>query len=69
MDETLDTPSLSGTEVITNDENILIKGSADSFDEVFVYVDNEEVARVKVDSEGALNMNILLKTRVHTQYL
>lgn len=53
LDETLDTPSLSGTEVITNDENVLIKGTADSFDEVFVYVDNEEVARVKVDSEGA----------------
>jgi len=52
LDETLDTPSLSGTEVITNDENILIKGTADGFDEVFVYVDNEEVARVKVDSEG-----------------
>ena len=52
LDETLDTPSLSGTEVITNDENILIKGTADSFDEVFVYVDNEEVARVKVDAEG-----------------
>ena len=53
LDETLDSPSLSGTEVITNDENILIKGVAESFDEVFVYVDNEEVARVKVDSEGA----------------
>jgi hypothetical protein len=53
LDETLDSPSLSGTEAITNDENIVIKGTADSFDEVFVYIDNEEVARVKVDSEGA----------------
>ena len=52
LDETLDLPSLSGTEVITNSEDILIKGTADGFDQVFVYVDNEEVARVKVDSEG-----------------
>lgn len=53
LDETLDVPSLSGTEIITNEEDILIKGTADGFDEVFVYVDNEEIARVKVDSEGA----------------
>ena len=53
LDETLDVPSLSGTEVMTNDENILIKGTADGFDEIFVYVDNEEVAKVKVDSQGA----------------
>lgn len=52
LDETLDVPSLSGTEVITNDEDILVKGTAEGFDEVFVYVDNEEIARVKVDSEG-----------------
>ena len=45
LDETLDLPSLSGTEVITNSEDILIKGTADGFDQVFVYVDNEEVAR------------------------
>jgi hypothetical protein len=53
LDETLDIPSLSGTKVVTNAENIAVKGVAESFDEVFVYVDNEEVARVKVDSEGA----------------
>jgi hypothetical protein len=52
LDETLDTPSLSETQVITSSEDILIKGTAEGFDEVFVYVDNEEVARVKVDSEG-----------------
>ncbi len=52
LDETLDTPSLSGMEIITNDEDVVIRGTAEGFDEVFVYVDNEEVARVKVDSEG-----------------
>jgi hypothetical protein len=52
LDETLDAPSLSGTEILTNREDILIRGVADNFDEVFVYVDNEEIGRVKVDKEG-----------------
>ena len=51
LDETLDTPSLSGTEVLTNREDIVIRGVAEGFDEVFVYVDNDEVGRVKVDSD------------------
>jgi hypothetical protein len=53
LDESLDTPSLAGTEEITNKEEIKIQGVAEGFDEVFVYVDNEEVGRVKVDSDSA----------------
>jgi len=53
LDDTLDTPSLAGTEEITNEDEIVIKGVAESFDEVFVYVDNEEVGRVKVDEDSA----------------
>lgn len=52
LDETLDVPSLAGTEVLTNRDNIVIQGEAEGFDEVFVYVDNEEVGRVKVDRES-----------------
>ncbi len=48
LDESLESPSLSGTEVLTNDEEIVIRGLADGYDEVFVYVDNEEVSRTKV---------------------
>lgn len=53
LDEALDTPSLTGTEEITNKEDIKIKGVAEGFDEVFVYVDNEEVGRVKTDKDSA----------------
>ncbi len=53
LDEALDTPSLSGTEVLTNEEKIVIKGVAEDFDEVFVYVDSEEKGRVKVDSDSS----------------
>jgi hypothetical protein len=52
LDETLDIPSLSGTEVLTNADDIVIRGVAEGFDEVFVYVDNEEVGRVKVDKDS-----------------
>lgn len=52
LDESLDVPSLSGTEVLTNRDDIVIRGEAEGFDEVFVYVDNEEVGRVKVDRES-----------------
>jgi len=52
FDESLQAPSLSGTEILTKEENITIKGIADGYSEVFVYVDNEEVGRVKVSSEG-----------------
>lgn len=52
LDETLDVPSLVGTDVLTNREDIVIRGIAEDFDEVFVYVDNEEVGRVKVDRDS-----------------
>jgi hypothetical protein len=51
LDEALDSPSLSGTEVLTNGDDIVIRGLADGYDEVFVYVDNDEVARVKVNKD------------------
>lgn len=52
FDESLQSPSLSGTSVLTNEESITIKGLADGYSEVFVYVDNDEVARIKVGDEG-----------------
>ncbi len=52
LDDALEAPSLSGTEVLTNEENMVIRGVADGYDEVFVYVDNEEVARVKVGRDS-----------------
>ncbi len=48
LDEALDLPSLAGTEILTSAEEITIRGTATDFDQVFVYVDNDEVARVKV---------------------
>jgi len=52
FDESLQSPSLSGTSVLTSEDSITIKGLADGYSEVFVYVDNEEVGRVKVGKEG-----------------
>lgn len=52
LDSTLQAPSLSGTEIITNGESIVIKGLADGYDDVFVYVDDIEVGRTKVGGEG-----------------
>ncbi|NMC08852.1 hypothetical protein GYA44_00795 [Candidatus Microgenomates bacterium] len=52
FDQSLQAPSLTGTSVLTNEENITIKGLADGYNEVFVYVDNKEVGRVKVGKEG-----------------
>lgn len=52
LDDTLDSPSLSGTEVLTNEDDILIRGLADGYDEVIIYVDNDEVKRVKVEKDS-----------------
>jgi hypothetical protein len=52
LDDGLDAPSLSGTEVLTNEDDILIRGMADGYDEVIVYVDNDEVERVKVEKDS-----------------
>ena len=52
LDETLDLPSLAGTEMLTSAEEITIRGTATDFDQVFVYVDNDEVARVKIADDS-----------------
>lgn len=53
LDDTFDIPNLVGTEVLTNEDDIVVVGLADGYDQVFVYVDNEEVGRVKVEDDGA----------------
>ena len=52
LDESFDAPSLSGTEVLTNADDIILRGVADGYDEVFLYVDNDEVARVRVSKDS-----------------
>ena len=52
FDESLDSPSLAGTEILTNAETITIRGTATDFDQVFIYVDNDEVGRVRVEADS-----------------
>ncbi|MHC1716895.1 MAG: hypothetical protein AB9915_03380 [Candidatus Dojkabacteria bacterium] len=52
FDESLQSPSLTGTTLLTKEESIGVKGFADGYSEVFVYVDNEEVGRTKVNKDG-----------------
>lgn len=51
LDDSLESPSVSGTEMLTKSD-IVVKGSADGYDEVFIYIDNEEVSRVSVKSDS-----------------
>ncbi len=52
LDEVLVPPTTSETQAMTNGENIIVKGSADGYDKVLVYVDNEEVGKAKVGKDG-----------------
>lgn len=52
LDEDLTPPSLSGTVTLTNAEEIEIVGTAEDFDQVFVYADNDEVGKAKVAEDS-----------------
>lgn len=52
LDESLTPPTTSQMQSITNAEEIVIKGEAEGFDKVLVYVDNEEVGKAKVNKDG-----------------
>lgn len=52
LDESFDVPSLAGTEMLTSGEEIIVKGIAPDFDQVFIYIDNNEVGRVRVGEDS-----------------
>lgn len=51
LDEVLIPPTISETQAMTNDENIVVKGEAEGYDKVIVYVDNEEAGSAKVSKD------------------
>lgn len=52
LDESLSAPTLGETVTAVNGENIVVKGVAEGFKKVQVYIDNELVGTTKVDKEG-----------------
>lgn len=53
LDESLQAPFLSGTDELVNEDNIVIKGIATDYTEVFVYVDGNEVGRTDVKDDDS----------------
>ena len=52
LDPELEAPALGEITTITNGETILVKGDAEGFDTVFIYVNEEKVGEAKVDDES-----------------
>jgi hypothetical protein len=70
LNSELETPSMVGISKLTNGTEILVKGVAEDYDEVFVYVDGDKVDSVKVakddtfeyaytvDAEGEYSLSV-----------
>lgn len=52
VDEALTPPTTSQTVAITNSEDIVVKGNAEGYKKVLIYVDEKEVGKAKVNNEG-----------------
>lgn len=53
LDVSLEAPSMVGISRLTNGDEVIIKGVAEDYDDVFVYVDGEEVDTVKVQKDDS----------------
>jgi predicted nucleic acid-binding Zn-ribbon protein len=61
VDEALTPPTMSDTLKATNGEEIVVKGEAVDYKRVIVYLDDEEVGKVKVGSDGKYEFNKEIK--------
>lgn len=52
LDPELESPILGEITTITNGDTIMVKGDAEGFDTVFIYVNEEKVGEAKVDDES-----------------
>lgn len=60
INTTYEVPVMVGVNTLTNQDSVVIRGSASGYDQVFVYVDGEEVARVKVTKDGSYEYTLNL---------
>lgn len=61
LDPQLEAPALQEATSITNGDKISIKGNANEYDNVFIYVNDEKVGDVKVDDEGKYSFEYTLE--------
>lgn len=52
LDNTLEIPSMVGISKLTNGDKVILKGVANDFDEVFVYIDGEKIGTAKVAKDS-----------------
>lgn len=62
LNETLVSPSVSETPVVTKDSTVSLSGNASGYDTVYVYVNGEKVSSVKVGTKGEFKTDIILES-------
>ena len=60
MNAQLESPVMVGVNELTKEDSVVIRGSANGYDQVFIYVDGEEIERVKVAKDGSYEYTLNL---------
>lgn len=60
MNTQLESPVMVGINELTKEDSVVIRGSANGYDQVFIYVDGEEIERVKVAKDGSYEYTLNL---------
>ena len=60
MNTTYESPVMVGVNELTIEDSVVIRGSASGYDQVFIYVDGEEIERVKVAKDGSYEYTVNL---------
>jgi len=60
MNAQLESPVMVGVNELTKEDSVVIRGSANGYDQVFIYVDGEEIERVKVAKDGSFEYTLNL---------
>lgn len=60
MNTTYESPVMVGVNELTKEDSVVIRGSASGYDQVFIYVDGEEIERVKVAKDGSYEYTLNL---------
>jgi len=55
-----ESPVMVGVNELTKEDSVVIRGSASGYDQVFIYVDGEEIGRVKVAKDGSYEYTLNL---------
>ena len=60
INTTYESPVMVGVNELTKEDSVVIRGSASGYDQVFIYVDGEEIERVKVAKDGSYEYTLNL---------